>query len=136
MSGLRLKNDALQFAHGTVRPLREKLLVKPLPPHLSQTIHADWNGEAVRGEVIAAGPGTYPNLHERGERDGKSYRRVKQLAAFRPCDVKVGDVVQLGGMELGGYLWPHVQVGGVDCILISEQDVCGIEVAPSMGCEY
>jgi hypothetical protein len=101
--------------------------VKPLPPHLSQTIHADWNGEAVRGEVIAAGPGTHPLIHERGTRDGKPYHHTRESSAFRPCDVKVGDLVHLGGMELGGYLWPHLHVNGIDCILVSEQDVCGIE---------
>jgi hypothetical protein len=128
-SGVRLRDNSLNFVSGTLRPFKEKLIVKPMPPALSQTIATNWNGEAVRGRVIAAGPGTYPNIHEKGIKDGKPWRRVRQLAAFRPCDVRIGDVVQLGGMEIGGYLWPHVLIDGVDHILCSEQDVCGVEDA-------
>jgi co-chaperonin GroES (HSP10) len=127
-SGQRLHDKGHTFVEGQIRPLREKLIVKPLPPHLSQTIHADWNGEPVRGQVIAAGPGTYPNIHTRGKRDGKDFRTVRESSAFRPCDVQVGDIVHLGGMEIGGYLWPHIMVNGEDHIICSEQDVCGIEV--------
>jgi hypothetical protein len=126
-SGVRLKDKSLNFVQGQIRPLREKLVIRPLSPALSQTIAADWNGEAVRGEVVAAGPGTYPRIHEKGFKDGKPWRTVRDLAAFRPCDVKVGDIVQLGGMELGGYLWPHILINGIDHILCSEQDVAGIE---------
>jgi co-chaperonin GroES (HSP10) len=125
--GLRLHDKSLNFVSGQIRPLREKLIVKPLPPALSQTIAADWNGEAVRGQVVATGPGTHPNIHEKGTQDGKPYRRVRQLKAFRPCDVKVGDIVQLGGMEIGGYLWPHILIDGEDHIICSEQDVAGVE---------
>jgi hypothetical protein len=128
MPGVRLADKSLNFVQGQIRPLREKLIVKPLPPHLSQTIQADWNGEAVRGEVIARGPGTHPRIHEKGTQDGKPYRRVRESSAFRPCDVQVGDIVQLGGMEIGGYLWPHIQINGEDHILCSEQDVCGVEI--------
>jgi co-chaperonin GroES (HSP10) len=125
--GVRLHDKSLNFVTGQIKPLREKIIVKPLPPALSQTIAADWNGEAVRGEVVAVGPGTHPNIHEKGTKDGKPWRRVRQLQAFRPCDVKVGDIVQLGGMEIGGYLWPHILIDGEDHILASEQDVCAIE---------
>jgi hypothetical protein len=126
-NGVRLRDNSLNFIAGTVRPLREKLVIRPMPPALSQTIAANWNGEAVRGQVISAGPGTYPRIHEKGIKDGKPWRSVRDLAAFRPCDVKPGDIVLLGGMEIGGYLWPHVLIDGVDHILCSEQDVCGIE---------
>jgi hypothetical protein len=125
--GVRFADKSLNFVSGEVRPLREKLVIRPLPPVLSQTIAANWNGEAVRGYVVAAGPGTYPNIHEKGFKDGQPWRRVRTLKAFRPNDVKVGDIVQLGGMELGGYLWPHISIDGVDHILVSEQDVCGVE---------
>ena len=126
--GVRQHDKSLNFIAGAVRPLREKIIVKPLPPALSQTIAADWNGEAVRGQVIAIGPGTHPRIHEKGVKDGKPWRTVRDLKAFRPCDVKVGDIVQLGGMEIGGYLWPHIMINGEDHIICSEQDVCGIEV--------
>lgn len=127
ISGKRLADKTLNFVAGQVHPLREKLIVRPLPPALSQTIAADWNGEAVRGQVIAAGPGTYPRIHAQGVKDGKPWRTVRELKAFRANDCKPGDIVQLGGMEIGGYLWPHVFIDGIDHILISEQDVCFIE---------
>jgi co-chaperonin GroES (HSP10) len=125
--GVRVHDKSLNFVSGQIKPMREKIIVRPLPPALSQTIAADWNGEAVRGEVIAVGPGTHPNIHEKGTKDGKPWRRVRQLKAFRPCDVQVGDIVHLGGMEIGGYLWPHIMINGDDMIICSEQDVCGIE---------
>jgi co-chaperonin GroES (HSP10) len=127
--GVRLHDKSLNFVTGQIRPLREKIVLKPLPPALSQTIAADWNGEAVRGQVIAIGPGTHPRVHSKGIKDGKPYRTVRDLKAFRPCDVKVGDIVHLGGMEIGGYLWPHILIDGEDHILCSEQDVCGVELA-------
>jgi co-chaperonin GroES (HSP10) len=128
MPGIRQHDKSLNFVSGQIKPMREKIIVRPLPPALSQTIAADWNGEAVRGEVIAVGPGTHPNIHEKGTKDGKPWRRVRQLKAFRPCDVQVGDIVQLGGMEIGGYLWPHIMINGEDMIICSEQDVAGIEI--------
>lgn len=94
---------------------------------LSQTILASFSGEAVRGEVVAAGPGRYPNIHRRGKKDGKEWRTVSPSKHFRPTEVKIGDIVQLGGMELGGYLFPHIQINGIDHILCSEQDVAAIE---------
>lgn len=131
-SGVRLHDKSLNFVGGRVCPLEDWLIVKPLPPDLSQTIAADWNGEAVRGQVVAAGPGKYPNIHIRGFKTGKDgklvqFREVKKSKVFVPTQVKPGDIVQLGGMEIGGYLWQHVLVDGVDHIWCMEADVCGIE---------
>jgi hypothetical protein len=131
-SGKRLNDKSLNFIEGRISPTEDWLLVKPLPPHLSQTIAADWNGEAVRGEVLAAGPGKYRNIHTRGFKVGKDgkpeqFRTVRKSEVFVPTEVKVGDVVQLGGMELGGYLWKHVIVAGQDCIWCMEADVCFVE---------
>lgn len=126
-SGVRLRDNSLNFVSGEVRPLREKLVLRPLPPSLSQTIATNWNGEAVRGRVVAVGPGTYPRIHAKGTKDGKPWRTVRELKSFRPNACRIGDVVLLGGMEIGGYLWPHILIDGIDHILVSEQDVCGIE---------
>ena len=126
-NGVRLKDQTLNFVEGAIRMLGDRMLVKPLPPHLSQTIAADWNGEAVRGEVLAVGPGEYPNIHTRFHKDGKEVRTVRRSTQFRPTEVKVGQIVQLGGMELGGYLWPHVIYEGQDCVIVTEKDVTMIE---------
>jgi hypothetical protein len=127
MPGVRQHDKALNFVQGEVQMRGDYLIVKPLPPALSQTIAADWNGEAVRGKVIKAGPGCYPNIHQRGFKDGKPYHTIKPSKVYRPTEVKPGDVVQLGGMELGGYLWKHVWLEGEDHILIDEDDVCFVE---------
>lgn len=111
----------------TIRPLREILLVRPLDLPLGSKIIAPFKGETVRGEVVAAGPGRYPWIYRREYRDGKEVRTRKESKQFVPTTVKVGDIVQLGGMELGGYLWKHVQVDGIDHVICSEQDVAFIE---------
>jgi len=111
----------------TLRPLRDGIIVKVLPLKLSQTIHAEWAGSAVRGEIIAVGPGHYPNIHERGRTDGKDWRRVRQSSHFRPTEVKVGQIVHLGGMENGGYIWPKIYINHEEHVHATERDICGIE---------
>ncbi len=127
--GVRLADKALNFiAPGRrIRPLRDQIIVKPVPLWLSDTINADWSGEVVRGVVIAAGPGCYPNIHRRGFKDGKPYRTVRQSSVFRPTEVRIGDIVQLGGMEIGGYLWPKVWAEGEWCVICREEDVAVLE---------
>jgi hypothetical protein len=130
--GVRVHDKSLNFVSGEINPTEDWLLIKPMPPHLSQTIAADWNGEAVRGKVIEAGPGKYPNIHKRYFKPGKDgrpieVREIKKSKVFVPTEVKPGDVVQLGGMSIGGYLWKHVLVNGEDHIWAMEADVCGVE---------
>lgn len=128
-SGLRVRDQAVNFvAPGRrIRPLRDQIIVKPLPLQLGQRLRADWSGEVVRGRVVAAGPGCYKNIHRRGIKDGKPWRTVHPSQFFTPNAVKVGDIVQLGGMELGGYLWPKVWAAGDWCVICREEDVCFIE---------
>lgn len=128
-SGVRLKDQTVNFiAPGRrIRPLRDQIIVKPLRLKLGDRIKADWDGQPVCGVVIAAGPGCYPNIHARGFRDGKPYRTVHQSRVFRPTEVKIGDIVHLGGLELGGYLFPQVWAAGAWCVLCREQDVAVVE---------
>ena len=110
-----------------VRPLRDQILIKVLPLKLSETIDANWSGGAVRGEVVAIGAGHFPNIHKRGKRDGKEYREIHDGRHFRPTEVKVGQIVHLGGMERGSYIWPKVMIGHEEHIIATERDVCGVE---------
>ena len=128
VTGKRSYDRSVNFIaeHETIRPLRDQIIVKPLPIEFSSTLEVVWSGETVRGLVIAVGPGCYPNRHSRFQKDGKEQRTVRSSKQFRPTEVKVGDVVELGGKEIGGYLWTHVFVNGEDCIICREQDVCGI----------
>ena len=111
----------------TLRPLRDRILGRVLPLKLSQTIIADWKGSAVRCEIIAAGPGRYPNVIRSGTKDGKSYRTVDTASTFRATEVKVGMIVHLGGMELDGYIWPRVYINHEEHVIFQEDDIAGVE---------
>lgn len=128
-SGVRLTDKTVNFIPPgrKIRPLRDQLIIKPLPLALGEQLHADWSGEVVCGRVVAAGPGCYPNLHARGFKDGKPYHTVRESRQFRPTEVKIGDLVHLGGLELGGYLFPKVWFDGDWCVICREQDVAVIE---------
>lgn len=125
MSGVRVERRTPDFigTHETLRPLRDQILVKVLPLKLSDTIHAYYQGNAVRGQVIAAGPGRYPNKYRTGTRDGKDFRTVCESPRFRPTEVKVGDIVELGGLERNGYLFQRLYIGGDEHVICSEQDI-------------
>ena len=131
IDGKRLSDKSLNFvaAGERVRPLRSQILIKPLPQMLGDKVNAEWQGETVTGTVIAVGPGRRPNIHKRGMRDGKPFRNVRESEYFRATEVKVGDVVHLGGMEIGGYLFPHVFVEDENawCVLCDEQDVAVVK---------
>lgn len=127
--GARVERRTTDFILPTeqLRPLRDQIVVKVLPLKLSDTIIANWQGKAVRGIVVATGPGRYPNLYTSGRKDGKDTRSVRESAHFRATEVKVGQVVQLGGMEIQGYLFQRLYIEGEEHILCSEQDIAGIE---------
>lgn len=120
MSGVELTRKSLDFVNGTVRPLGDRILVKPLPLKLSTLIEAAWKGKTVRGTVVAVGPGEYPNKYN------KDRSKVWKSRIFRKTEVKVGDEVELGGMEIGGYEFVKLIVNGVEMVLCSEKDVAAV----------
>ena len=121
--GVRIGNESLTFikAKQKIRPLRDGLVVEPLEWEPSDTLSVVYTGKPLRGVVRAAGPGCYPKRY-----NGPKGKRTKSWNArsFRPCDVRVGDIVELGGLELGGYLYPTVVWGNAEVILCREEDVC------------
>lgn len=128
-SGVRLTDKSYHtlLPGESIRPLRDRIVLKPLDCKLSETILAVFSGETVRGEIVAIGPGKYPNRHYRGKKDGKEWRHIKPSQVFRPTELKVGDIVSLGGMELGGYMFPTVYMNGAKHILCEEADVAVVE---------
>lgn len=110
----------------TVRPLRDQIIVEPISWPFSDTIEVVYTGRPLRGKVRAVGPGIYPKLY-----DAPKGRRTKSWdsRSFRPCDVKVGDTVQLGGLELNGYLFQTFRWGNKEMVICREQDITGIESA-------
>lgn len=130
MTGARHERRAYDSlsAGETLRPLRDQIIVKVLPLALSDSLIADWKGNAVRGEIVAVGPGEHSNVHRRGKKDGRDYHTVSKSRWFKPTEVRVGQVVHLGGMELGGYLFPRIYIEGDECVIASEKDVAAVEV--------
>lgn len=117
--GVRIGNELLTFipADSIIRPLRDQIVVEPLPTHSLFDIPGC---KPIRGIVRATGPGCYPKRY-----DGPKGKRTRSWDAkcFRPCDVRVGDVVELGGSELGGYLFARVFWGDKEVVICREEDV-------------
>jgi co-chaperonin GroES (HSP10) len=120
--GVRLGNETLTTvrADERIRPLRDQIVVEPLDWEPSKIISVAYWGKPLRGIVRAVGPGTYPKKY-----DGRKGQRTKMWDAkhFRPCDVKVGDIVELGGLEIGGYLHSTFWWGSIEMVLCREEDV-------------
>ena len=120
-SGVEITRKSLDIITGTVRPLGDRILIKPMRVKLSSTLIATWKGKPLRGKVIAVGPGEYPNRYNAD----RSHRKTSKV--FIPTQVKVGDVVHLGGLENDGYTFPTFLLNGEDHLMISEKDVAGVE---------
>ena len=129
MSSPSLSHTSIAFIapHERIRPLRDVIIIKPIAPKFSGVIETVWQGKPIKGEVIASGPGRYPNKHKRGEKDGKKFHTIESSKHFRQMDVKVGDIVHLEGMDRGGVPHQTVNVHGVECVMCSEQDITGVE---------
>ena len=111
----------IDMIEGTLKMMGDRILVRPLDLKLSKVIIANWTGKTVRGEVVAVGPGEYPN------RFNSDRSRVRKSKAFRPTEVRPGDIVELGGLDIGGYAFPRIVLNGVEHLIASEKDVCGYE---------
>jgi co-chaperonin GroES (HSP10) len=113
-------------AEAKLRPLRDQIIVEPLPVVLSKTIVTVENTKPLRGIVKAAGPGCYPKMYDHPDK----HRRTKMWDSevFRPTQVKVGDVVELGGYEHRGYAFQTLMWGDTMHVICREEDVsCIVE---------
>jgi co-chaperonin GroES (HSP10) len=104
-----------------LKPLRDQMIVKPLDWNPSSILTVIREGRPVRGIVAAIGPGKYPKIYNK---DRSSFRYSK---VFRPTQVKVGEVVELGGLgafDGRGYAFPEIMIGNEAHIVCMEEDVC------------
>lgn len=126
--GRRVGNESFDSisAKATVRPLRDQIILEPVPWPFSDIIEVVYTGRPLRGKVRAIGPGCYEKRY-----NGPKGKRSKSWDSkqFRPCDVKVGDIVQLGGLSLEGYLFPTFRWGDKEMVICRENDITGVEVA-------
>lgn len=122
--GVDMRDGRVEFVEGKIKPLGDRIVVKPLQVELSTTIEAHWRGKTLRGEVIAVGPGEFPNVYNRDR------SKVRKSNYFRRTEVKVGDIVELGGADIGGYAFPRIMLNGEEHLIASEKDVAGIHGKP------
>lgn len=118
--GVRVENALLTFVKDDeqIRCLRDHIVVEPLDIDHGTMLQLVYRGQPVRGKVLAVGPGHYAKKY-----DGPKGRRTKSWDSkhFTPCDVRPGDVVDLGGLELNGYLFTRVIWGNKDVIVSTRE---------------
>ena len=123
MSGVRIGNELLTFigADEKIKPLRDQMFVKPLEWRPSKILDVAYAGKPLRGIVRAIGPGCYPKKY-----DGPKGKRTRSWLSkqFVPTEVKVGDVIELGLLEIGGGLFPTIVWGSETVVICQEADVC------------
>lgn len=113
----------------TLRPLRDQIVVKPLDWTPSKTITvAGSTLKTLRGTVVAVGPGAYLRHYcHRNLPDGRRERwAVKETNRRVPMELRIGDIVELGGLENGGYAFQEVVIGTEKHVICQQQDVVGV----------
>ena len=132
-SGVRIERRTTDLIPqgAKIRPLRDQIIVKPLEWSPSKVLKV-YGGtrKPVRGIVVACGPGHFPTRYNANR--SKSW----ESKAFLPTDVKVGDTVELGGLEIDGYSFPQVMIGNELHLIAREADVCGIVGTGESGYSY
>jgi len=111
-------------ADAKVKPLRDQVIIEPLAVVLSKTIITVEQTKPLRGIVKAVGPGCYPKLYDHPDK----HKRTKMWDSeiFRPTQVKVGDVVELGGYEFRGYAFQTFMWGDKLHLICREEDISGV----------
>jgi hypothetical protein len=113
-----------------VRMMGDRILIKPLDWEPSKIISVVRNGRPLKGEVMAVGPGHHPMKYKKGPKGPKQFMEYSRH--FRPTEVKVGDIVELGGLNQFdgvGYQFPEFVVGSETMLVITERDVAAVHCA-------
>lgn len=113
-----------EIIKGTLRMIGDRVLLKPLEWDASKIIIAIRHGRAVRGEVIAVGPGDNPKKYKAGPKGARSLMDYSKR--FQRTELKPGDIVELGGLNIfdgKGYMFPEVLIGTERHIIVQEADV-------------
>ncbi len=123
----------MEIINGTLRMTSDRILLKPFEWE-GEDVHGAGtrlavvrHGRPLRGMVVAIGPGHFPVSKRTKLNDGR--QRIEYSKHFRPTEVKVGEVVELGGLNVfdgNGYQFTEVIYNGEPHLICSERDVCGI----------
>jgi len=112
-------------AESSIRCLRDQLIVEPLDVIHSRTLIVPKDKtKPLRGIVRAVGPGCYPKRYDHPDKHKRS--KMWDSKQFRPTVVRVGDLVELGGAEHGGYAFQTFYWGDMLCLWCREEDVAGV----------
>jgi hypothetical protein len=113
-----------------IRPLFDNIVVEPLGIEHSKILTVIENIRPVRGIVKAVGPGHFPMRYDHPEKHKRT--RMWRSSVFQPTQVRVGDIVELGSVNIdgriSGYSFQQITWGGKMHILCREADVSGIVV--------
>jgi co-chaperonin GroES (HSP10) len=107
-----------------IRMRLDYLLVEPLDRDLSKVLQVVERTKPVRGRVIAAGPGTHPKVYDHP--DKHKLKSFEYSSRFLETQVKPGDLVELGGIDIGGYSFPQIMYGDKKYLICRELDVSGV----------
>jgi co-chaperonin GroES (HSP10) len=116
--------------NGTLRMTSDRILLQPLD-WSGEDVHGEGSrinvirkGRPLRGRVVAVGPGHHPVSKRTDIGQGK--RRIDYSKHFRPTEVNVGEVVELGGLNQfdgAGYQFTEVIYNGELHLICQERDV-------------
>lgn len=120
-------------AEAKIRCLRDQIIVEPLPVDHSNILMVFEKTKPLRGIVRAVGPGHYPKRYDHPDK----HRRTKMWDSkvFQPTELKVGDVVEIGGYGVDdcghvhrGFGFQQFYWGNKMHIICREADVAGVLV--------
>lgn len=127
--GTELSHQTLTFVPASthIRPTQDHILVQPLPSYYSEILEVITSEKPLRGRVLAVGPGIYPKRYDHSDK----HKRTKywEGVVFRRTQVKVGELVDLGGVDVQGQSFQSFQTlkwGDKFCIVASERDITAI----------
>lgn len=107
-----------------ILPLRDHLIVEPMETVYSAIIDVIHITKPMKGIVRAVGPGCYPKRYDHNDKSKRT--KMWDSKVFKPTQVKVGDVVELGGLQYGGYSFQTFYWGDKLHLICREEDVAGI----------
>lgn len=109
-----------------IRCLRDQMIVEPLETVYSAIIEVIHEHKPMRGKVKAIGPGHYPLKYNAPKYGSKPRTKSWESKEFQPTECKVGDIVELGGLQYGGYSFQTFYWGDRLHLCCREADVVGI----------
>lgn len=130
--GGELTSNSITYIEPTkdIKPTQDYIIVEPLSVMHSLVLDVIEHTKPLRGLVKAVGPGHYPLVYDHPDKNRRT--KMWRSKVFLPTQVKVGDIVELGGVRVDGrihgYSFQQITWGSKTHIICREADVSGIVV--------